>query len=54
MQQYIDKLSSNMLVGFDLTPFTIASLTIRSEKFRTLCAQINAFDLIAGNKGALR
>jgi len=24
MQHYINKLSSNMLVGFDLTPFTIA------------------------------
>lgn len=54
MQQYINKLSSNMLVGFDQLPFTIASLTVTSEKFRPFCAQINAFDLIVVNKGALR
>ncbi len=54
MQQYINKLSSNMLVGFDLTPFTIVSLTVTSEKFRAFCTQINAFDLIVVNKGTLR
>lgn len=50
MQQYINKFSSNM----HLAPFTIAPLTITSEKFRPLCAQINAYDFTVVNKGALR
>ncbi len=53
MQQYINKFSSNMRVGFDLAPFTIAPLTITSEKSRPLCAQINVYDFIIVNKGFL-
>jgi len=54
MQQYINNFSSNMLVVFDLTPFIIAPLKITTEKFRPLCAQINAYDFIVVNKGSLR
>lgn len=45
MQQYINKFSSNMRVGFDLTPFTIApsynhkrkiQASLRSNKYLRL------------------